>query len=70
MCDKYRYLMHCPVCNIWLAKLTRPQGFKTFSSLNSTVHKMYDIMLINVKILTFIGILNSISESLKARNVF
>ena len=50
----------------------RPQGYKTFSMLNSAEHKI--ILLINVKLLTIVGILtfismmNTKSERLKARN--
>ena len=53
---------------------TWPQGFKTFSVLNSAEHEI--IMLINVKmptivgILTFISLINTPLESFKVRKIF
>ena len=43
----------------------RPQGYKTFSILNSAEHKIYPAI---VDILTFISMINTTSERLKARN--
>ena len=51
------------------------RGCKTLFMLNSTKHEIY-IMLINVKmqivhgILTFISMINTIFESLKAKYIF
>ena len=54
--------------NIW------PQGYKTFFMLNLAEHEMYPAnnvkMPTSVGILTFISILNTTSERLKARNIF
>ena len=52
----------------------RPRGYKTFSMLNSAEHEI--ILPINVKMptivgmLTFISMINTTSEGLKARNFF
>ena len=57
------------------ASVFRPRGYKTFFMLNSTEQKKIT-MLINVKmptvvgILTFISMINTTSEDLKARKVF
>ena len=51
-----------------------PRGYKTFFMLNLNEHEI--ILLINVKmptcvgILTFIGRINTLSESFKARTIF
>ena len=52
----------------------RPRGYKTFSMLNSAEHEIYPIQNVKmptiVGILTFISMLNTTSERLKARNFF
>ena len=50
----------------WL--YTWPRGYKLFSCL--TKYSIKFIMLINVKILTFMSMINKTSESLKARIAF
>ena len=52
------------------------RGHKTFFMLNSAEHEIYPFQLINVKMLTIVGILkfismiNTTSERLKVRNFF
>ena len=48
---------------------TRPQGYKTFFMLNSAEHEIYPAnKCLNVGILTFISMINTTFEGLKARN--
>ena len=51
-----------------------PRGYKTFSMLNSAEHEIYPAHNVKmptiVGILTFISMINTISERLKARNFF
>ena len=51
----------------------RPRGYKTFSMLNSAEHEIYPAhvkMPTIVGILTFISMINTTSERLKAKNFF
>ena len=66
---------HCLLMNLYGMEI-RPRGYKTFSMFNSAEHIILFILLINVKVptivgtLTFISMINTISERFKARNFF
>ena len=56
-----------------MVHIIRPRGYKTFFILNSAEHEIYPAhvkMPTIVGILTFISMINTTSERLKARNFF